>query len=541
MNANKVDRMAFTEDSLSTKWTSGRGCARLGLSMGSSPRTGLDEKLSEILAICRKMNSERDLGALLDLIAREATELLHCDRASIFLLDREKHQLWSKVALGSDLILRFDAAAGIVGHAVQTGEIVNVGDAYSDPRFYHGIDERTGYRTRNVLAVAVRNERGEIIGAFEVLNKRSGAFHQWDEESLTALAAHAGIAIETAQLIGDLRRSQDELTEQNGNLRREVEKRYSTHGIICAGARMQQVVRLIERIRDSSVSVLITGESGTGKELAAKAIHYSSPRSRKPFVALNCAALPDTLVESELFGIEKGVATGVEQRVGHFQKANGGTLFLDEIGDLSLPAQAKILRVLQERVLERVGGRTAIPVDVRVLAATNKDLPAEIAKGGFREDLFYRLNVVHIHMPPLREIREEIPLLANHFLQEYCQEAVRPAMRFAPEVVRRLLHAEWPGNIRQLRNEVFRLAACASGELIEEDDLWQEAAAPARARTAAPAPAPKTTLKEAVEELERRMIVEALTSTRNNQLQAARILGLSRQGLINKMKRYELA
>ena len=177
------------------------------------------------------------------------------------------------------------------------------------------------------------------------------------------------------------------------------------------------MVRLVERIRDSLVNVLITGESGTGKELVAKAIHYTSPRARRPFVALNCAALPETLVESELFGIEKGVATGVNSRVGQFQKADGGTLFLDEIGDLSLTAQAKILRVLQERVVERVGGRTSIPVDVRLLAATNKDLEAEIAKGTFREDLYYRIKVIHIHMPPLREIREEIPLLANHFLE----------------------------------------------------------------------------------------------------------------------------
>src|ERR1035438_8266228 len=167
--------------------------------------------------------------------------------------------------------------------------------------------------------------------------------------------------------------------------------------------------------------VLITGESGTGKELAAKALHYNSSRVRKPFVALNCAALPETLLESELFGIEKGVATGVNSRVGQFQKADGGTLFLDEIGDLSLTAQAKILRVLQERVMERVGGRNSIPVDVRLLAATNKDLEAEIAKGNFREDLYYRIKVIHIHMPPLREIREEIPLLANHFLQEFCR------------------------------------------------------------------------------------------------------------------------
>jgi len=508
--------------------------------MDSSPKAELNEKLSAILAICQKMNSERDLGALLDLIAREAIKLLGCDRASIFLLDRQKNELWSKVALGSDQILRFDAALGVVGHCVSTGEVVNVTDAYHDPRFYNVIDRQSGYRTRNLLAVAVRNERGEAIGAFEALNKRTGAFHKRDEESLTALASHAAIAIETAQLVGDLRRSQDELAEQNGNLRREVEARYSAHGIVCAGTRMQQIVRLVERIRDSSVSVLITGESGTGKELVAKAIHYTSPRSRKALVALNCAALPDTLLESELFGIEKGVATGVESRIGQFQKADGGTLFLDEIGDLSLAAQAKILRVLQERVLERVGGRSAIPVDVRVLAATNKDLASEIAKGTFREDLYYRLNVIHIHMPPLREIREEIPLLANHFLKEYCKETGRSVMQYSPDVVRKLLAAEWPGNVRQLRNEVMRMAACTAGDLIVDDDLWGTLPAPARGQPGTPALA-HATLKDAVEDIERRMIVEALEGTRNNQLQAARRLGLSRQGLINKMKRYGLS
>jgi len=508
--------------------------------MASGPQTELSGKLSAILAICQKMNSQRDLGALLDVVAREATSLLGCDRASIFLLDREKHELWSKVALGSDQVLRFDAGSGIVGHAVETGEVLNVSDAYSDPRFYAAFDSRSGYRTRNLLAVPLRNEQGEIIGAFEMLNKASGAFHTRDEEALMVLASHVAIAIETAQMVGDLRRSQDELAEQNGQLWREVESRY-THGIVYAGGRMQQVVRLIERIRDSSISVLITGESGTGKELAAKAIHYTSPRSRKAFVALNCAALPETLVESELFGIEKGVATGVEARIGQFQKADGGTLFLDEIGDLSLPAQAKILRVLEERVVERVGGRTAIPVDVRILAATNRDLPADIARGAFREDLFYRLNVVHIHMPPLREIREEIPLLANHFLQEYCREAGRRPMRFSAEVMRRLLHADWPGNVRQLRNEVMRLAACTPGEVIVEDDSWLEIKVRPRTRPSAAEPPARTSLKQAVDALERRMIAEALQATRNNQLQAARILGVSRQGLINKMKRYALA
>jgi Nif-specific regulatory protein len=432
---------------------------------------GVQDRLGAILAICRKMNSERDLASLLDVVAREATSLLDCDRASIFLLDRERNELWSKVALGSSEILRFDARRGVVGSTVMSGRTANVCNVYDDSRFYHAIDGQTGYRTRNVLAVAMRNQRGEIIGAFEALNKNSGDFTPRDEESLEALASHAAISIETAQLIGELRRSQNELVEQNAHLFREVENRYAAHGIIASGPRLEQVARLIERIRDSLVNVLVTGESGTGKEMVAKAIHYASSRARKRFVALNCAALPDTLLESELFGIEKGVATGVTSRIGHFETADGGTLFLDEIGDLSLTAQAKILRVLQERTLERVGGRTPIPVDVRLLAATNKDLDAEIARGHFREDLYYRIKVIHIHMPPLREVPEEIPLLARHFLKEYCRETGCPPMELSQAVIRRLSAASWPGNVRQLRNEVMRLAACASGPVIGEQDL----------------------------------------------------------------------
>ena len=504
------------------------------------PQAEFSERLAAILSICQRMSSERDLGALLDLMAHEATMLLDCERASIFLLDREKNELWSKVALGSDEILRLDARLGVVGTAVSTGQTVNVADAYRDPRFYNAMDERTGYHTRNLLAVALRNQRGEIMGAFEVLNKRSGPFNARDEEALSALASHAAVAIETAQLIGELRRSQDELAAQNATLWREIESKYAGYGIVGSGPRIQQVVRLLERIRDSSVNVLVTGESGTGKELVAKAIHYSSPRAHKTFVALNCAALPETLVESELFGIEKGVATGVQSRVGQFQKADGGTLFLDEIGDLSLTAQAKILRVLQERVLERVGGRSSIPVDVRILAATNKDLAAEIAKGAFREDLYYRIKVIHIHMPPLREIREEVPLLANHFLKEYCRETGREGMEFSPAVMRRLTAADWPGNVRQLRNEVQRMAACAGQRIIGEDELWEGIPTPGRDQPAVKPPHAQS-LKTAIEALEQGMIREALQETRFNQQQAARRLGLSRQGLINKMKRYRLA
>ena len=225
--------------------------------MGPVTAPELHEKLAAILTICQKMNSERDLGALLDLIAREATSLLDCDRASIFLLDRARNELWSKVALGSDEILRFDARLGIAGHAALTGNTINVRDAYSHPQFYTAIDGRTGYRTRNVLAVAVRNQQGEIIGAFEALNKRVGVFCLRDEESLAALASHAAIAVETAQLIGELRRSQDELAQQNANLWREVESKYSTHGIIGTGPKIQIASNLKPYCGTNRASILL--------------------------------------------------------------------------------------------------------------------------------------------------------------------------------------------------------------------------------------------------------------------------------------------
>ncbi len=497
----------------------------------------LGEKLPSILKVCQQMNSERDLGALLDLIAREATRLLQADRASLFLLDREKNELWSKVALGSEEILRFDARLGIAGAVALTGQTINVEDAHQDPHFYPKIDVLTGYRTRSLLAAPLRNFEGQIIGTFEVLNKKGGAFTQEDEEILKALASQSAIAIETAQMMEEMKRHRDQLLEENTQLWREVEEKLSTQKILGTSEKIQAVLRLIEQIRDSSVNVLITGESGTGKELVAKAIHYNSPRARRPFVALNCAALPESLVESELFGIERGVATGVERRTGKFEVADGGTLFLDEVGDLSLAAQAKLLRVLQERVIEHVGGRKMIPVDVRILAATNKDPEAEIKKENFREDLYYRLKVVHIQMPPLREILEDIPLLANHFLANYCREMKKEPMNLAREALRALTNYPWPGNVRELENEIKRLVVSVPRKTISEEDLSEAIRSYGSERLPTESTA-KHLVKDAVADLEKRMILETLQRYRQNQQQAAKALGLSRQGLIKKMRRY---
>jgi Nif-specific regulatory protein len=316
--------------------------------------------------------------------------------------------------------------------------------------------------------------------------------------------------------------------------------------------RIQSVVRLIDQIRDSSVDVLIQGESGTGKELVAKALHYNSPRAKHPFVAVNCAALPDSIVEAELFGIERGIATGVDRRSGKFEEAQGGTLFLDEIGDLSLPSQAKILRVLQERSLTRVGGRTATPLDVRIITATNKDLEAEIKSGRFRVDLYYRLKVIHIETPALREVPEDIPLLANHFLATYSKLMKSEPKQFTPAALECLASYQWSGNNRELENEVKRLVASVRGKTIAEEHIDPSIRAPEKTLESSTIPsalknpaienAPETrrplkSLPDAVEALERRMIAEALRQSGGNKQKAAQELGLSRQGLIKKLKR----
>lgn len=493
-------------------------------------------RLQSVLSLSQKMNAEQNLPGLLALLAKEAGTLLTAKGASLLLLDRERCELWSFVSLDGETI-RFDARLGIAGAAALTGKLINVHDAQTDPRFYAGIDKRTRKRTRNILAVPLRGKDGEVLGVLEVINKKSGSFNEVDEITATVLAEQAAMAIETTNIVHELRRHQDQLLKENAQLWKEVEGRFVTQNLMGTSSRMQDIVRLIDQIRDSSVDVLITGENGTGKEVVAKAIHYNSPRARQPFVALNCAALPQQLVESELFGIEKGVATGVESRMGKFEQANGGTLFLDEVGDLGLNEQAKILRVLQERVIERVGGRTGKAVDVRVLAATNKDLDTLIQEGAFRQDLYFRLRVVHIQTPALRDIPEDIPLFATYFLNKYCREVGKEPKRLASSAERALLAYHWPGNVRELENEMKRLAVTARRVTISEQDLDRSIFS-SKSLSGGKSGLSGSSLHEAVAEFEQNLIREALEKCKNNQVQTAKALGLSRQGLIKKMKRY---
>ena len=345
------------------------------------------------------------------------------------------------------------------------------------------------------------------------------------------------------QIIGKLRESQAELAaarerldRENLNLKQNLRDKYSTVRILGTSRAIRDLIAKLERVADTPVNVLITGETGTGKELVAKSLHFNSHRSNKPFVAINCSAIPETLLESELFGIEKGVASGVERRIGRIQQADGGSLFLDEIGDMPLAAQAKMLRVIEDKTVEMVGGRSSRPVDVRIIAATNKDLKSEVKKKNFREDMFYRLNVVQLHIPPLRERKDDVPLLLDAFLDIYTRKLGKPAMRFSCDVIDHLKHYSWPGNVRELENEVERAVALAYSDLIAIENLSDEVQHYGLPKQAQLQECPPTSTRQ----MEEKMIRDALHETRGNKSEAAKRLGISREGLRKKIKRHGL-
>ena len=330
------------------------------------------------------------------------------------------------------------------------------------------------------------------------------------------------------------------LREQNIRLQEQLERRYSFGKIIGKSKPMQEVFELIRVVADSDASVLIQGESGTGKELVAAAIHYNSSRRAKPYIRVSCASLPESLIESELFGNEKGAFTGAsERRIGRFEAASGGTLFLDEIGELPPSFQVKLLRVLQERQVERLGSQRTIDIDVRIVSASLRPLEEDISAGSFREDLFFRINTVAIHLPPLRDRREDIPILAQTFLDEFAAERGRPIQGFSDPVLAAFDAYHWPGNVRELRNVVERAVLFCHGEQVTIDEI------PASLRgaeppTKEPSSEPVLTLQEAVERAEIEAIRAALASTGGRRTAAAELLGVSRKTLWEKAKQYSL-
>ncbi|GIW71348.1 MAG: hypothetical protein KatS3mg102_0890 [Planctomycetota bacterium] len=341
-----------------------------------------------------------------------------------------------------------------------------------------------------------------------------------------------------------------ELKQQYEELRAELEP--ARRVLIGADSGLREVMRVLDRVLDTPLPVLITGESGTGKEVLARYLHEHGPRADGPFVAINCAALPGELLESELFGIEEGVATGVQARRGRIEEAQGGTLLLDEIADMPAAAQAKLLRVLQEREVERVGGRRPINVDVRVVSATNKDPRAEIAAGRLREDLFFRIAGVHVHLPPLRERRQDIDALLAHFVADAARRFGRTARRFSPEALAAIHAYDWPGNVRELMLEVERAVALAEGPTIELEHLTPRVRAGAAGPAGASGPGTETAagrppepralgrefapLREARRRFERSYVAQVLQSVGGARRRAAEVLGITREGLRKKLR-----
>ena len=482
-------------------------------------------RLERILEITQAWNQTGEMEELLTRLAEAATELLEADRASIFLWDRPRHTLVGRPALGIEGgELRIPDDRGIVGQVVQNAEPRRVHSDSVEDEISRDVDAQTGYHTETVLCVPLVTAQGNTLGAFEVLNKRYGNFTDEDERGLVEIATYAAAVLENTQQFSELLTKHQQLVEQAAG---EVH-------LIGRSPAIEALRSTIKRVADTDLAVLILGENGTGKEVVARSIHYLSSRREQPFVAVNCAALAETLLESELFGHEKGAFTDAhEARSGKFELATGGTLLLDEIGDMSLSGQAKLLRVLEEKTVVRVGGSQPIHTEVRVVAATNQDLAAMVQKKKFREDLYYRLNVVSLDLPPLRERGDDILLLAEHFLESFCRQAGRRVPKFTASARKRMRGHRWPGNVRELRNLMERLAYLSPDESIDAGDL---------AFILSPTSDPTSlmdadlALNEATKQFQRQFIRRTIERVRGNVSEAANRLGVHRSNLYRKMR-----
>ncbi len=407
------------------------------------------------------------------------------------------------------------------------------------PQDLAGVASIMGARIQSIIGVPLWDGE-EIRGVIQCDNRASAAmFRERDLEALLLLAGQAALAIENARLLQRLRLAQEQLRVENRYLKSRDEKRRAIEPIGQSTA-MRDVLRQVHKVTDTRATVCIEGETGTGKELIASLIHYQSGRRDKLFVAQNCAAVPETLLESELFGHKKGAFTGADtDKKGLFEVADGGTLFLDEIGEMSLGLQAKLLRVLQEGEVRPIGATQTRKVDVRIICATNRSLEKEVAEGRFRQDLYYRLKVYPIRLPPLRERREDIQALAEHFLRKYSSEMKKAMSGFTPETLAQLSGYNWPGNVRELENEVHRLVIQAEPETFITPELLAPRMRQAEGIIDRIAPA-KGPLKDMMEEVERFLLIQALREHNGNKTRTAETLGITREGLHKKLAKFGL-
>jgi PAS domain S-box-containing protein len=451
-------------------------------------------------------------------------------------LDEDYRRLLDGIPIGQDAIS--------CGRAADLGKLVLSLEIDTEPQWSAHRQPAILSGLRGCWSQPVFTGSGSILGTFDTYTLRSRRPTEAELESTGRAAQLAGIVIEHKRVLEQrFRESEDRYQTavvELESLRQEVQKRFTLDDMVAVSPAMLEVIQMAARVAPTDATVLITGETGTGKEVLARAIHTNSGRSQGPFIAVNCGAIPETLMESELFGHERGAFTGADRRkVGQIDRAAGGTLFLDEVGELIPSAQVKLLRVLQQRTYERLGGVETLRADVRIITATNRDISAEVSEGSFREDLFYRLNVFHIHIPPLRERREAIPLLAERILERIATDLRRPEIALSKSAMQAIQEYNWKGNVRELQNALERAAILCGGSLIGPDHLPIQADPVVVRRRSGAEDEIVVRLEDgfSMEKLEQRLVRQALKAARGNKSKAARLLGISRGSLRWKLQK----
>jgi Nif-specific regulatory protein len=506
--------------------------------MANNKITGEVKELSLLFEISTKLSETFDLKTVLKPILQMTARHMEILRGTLTILNRNRKEIAIEEAYGlrpeEQAKGKYRMGEGITGKVIATGQPAIIPRISEEPLFLDKTGSRKHLDTRNIAFICVPIKMGsETIGALSADRMFKGDVSLEDDvRLLTIIASTISQAVRLRQLAQE---ELEKVREENQRLQDALKNRFGSKTIVGNSKVMQPIYALIDKVCQTNTTVLILGESGVGKERVAHAIHYNSTRADRPFVKINCAALPESLIESELFGHERGAFTGATAtRKGRFEMADRGTIFLDEMGDLPLPVQTKLLRILQEKEFERVGGNTTMKVDVRIVAATNRDLEALMKEGKFREDLYYRLNVFPIVVPPLRERKTDIMLLANHFIEKYGAEQGKKVVRISIAATDMLVGYHWPGNVRELENCMERAIILCTDGVIHSYHLPPNLQ---RVDTATPVET-GSTIKEIILNMERELIMEELKRSRGNMAKAARALGITERMMGLRVVKY---
>ncbi len=495
------------------------------------------EDITLLYEISKALNKHLDLKKSLYKVLEILSNSMNMVRGTVTILHPLRNEIHIEVAHGLPHSaverVKYKLGEGITGRVIETGKAITIPKISDEPLFLNRTASRRHTKGQELSFFCVPIKKGgQIIGSLSVDKPYDASYALKDGEKLLSV-----IAIMIARHVINLetiRLEKKRLSEENIRLKNELENKYHVTNIIGNSNKMREVFQMVSQVSKSNATVLIRGESGTGKELVANSIHYNSLRTKNRFVKVNCAALPSNLIESELFGHEKGSFTGaIYQKIGKFEMANKGTIFLDEIGSVGINVQVKLLRALQEKEFERVGGHKTIKPDVRIIAATNKNLEEAVRDEAFRGDLYYRLNVFPIYMPPLRERKTDILLLADHFLEKYAAENHKNIHRFSTPAIDMLMDYHWPGNVRELENCIERAVL-----LCEEGVIHSYHLPPTLQTGMETGTLPSFSLEDAVANLEREMIIDALKNTRGNTTLSADLLKTTVRKFAYKAKKY---